>query len=106
MIGVSDGDWAETAVSKATRHVQESDVALLDWGQQEIASLSKAAGEFSRPIWRPTAATLPRLPLLLGIRCADDDPCRRSVDNSVCLFGVCACADGFTADDDQRLCIG
>ena len=105
-IGIDNHDWTETAVSKATRHVQESDVALLDWGQQEITSLSKAAGEFSRPIWRPTASTGPRLPPLLGVRCADDAPCRRSVNDSVCLFGVCSCADGFSADEDQRFCIG
>ena len=99
-----DGD-TETGVSKATRHVQDSDMTLLDWGQQDIVSLSRAAGEFSRPVWRPTAATVPRLPPLLGRRCADDAPCR-SVDHSVCRMGVCACQQPFTADADLRLCIG
>ena len=113
---------SESALSKATRHVQEStttteDVAQLDWGRRDIVSLSQVGTkhqnkesfnrqyyDFSeKPAWRPTAD---RRGVNLGESCIDDEQCTRMVDNSKCLFGVCSCESGFSEDPDRRTCLG
>lgn len=102
---------SETAVSKATRHVQETDVALLDWGRRDIVSLSQVGSQkaneyygFSQPVWRPTASSV-HVRGFLGESCTDDSQCK-SVANSGCLFGVCGCSDGFAEDSDRKSCVG
>lgn len=102
---------SEMAVSKATRHVQETDVALLDWGRRDIVSLSqvgsKKANEyygFSQPVWRPTAASV-HVHGYLGETCIDDSQCKL-ISNSGCLFGVCKCSDGFAEDSNSKSCVG
>lgn len=102
---------SETAVSKATRHVQETDVALLDWGRRDIVSLSQVGSQkaneyygFSQPVWRPTASSV-HVRGFLGESCTDDSQCK-SVANSGCLFGVCSCSDGFAEDSDRKSCVG
>uniref|UniRef100_A0A0P5AD15 Agrin n=1 Tax=Daphnia magna TaxID=35525 RepID=A0A0P5AD15_9CRUS len=101
---------SETAVSKATRHVQETDVALLDWGRRDIVSLSQVGSQkaneyygFSQPVWRPTASSV-HVRGFLGESCTDDSQCK-SVANSGCLFGVCGCSDGFAEDSDRKSCV-
>ena len=102
---------SEAAVSKATRHVQETDVALLDWGRRDIVSLSQVGSQqaneyygFTQPVWRPTASSV-HVRGYLGESCVDDNQCQ-SVANSGCLFGVCSCSDGFAEDSDRRSCVG
>lgn len=102
---------SETAVSKATRHVQETDVALLDWGRRDIVSLSQVGSQqakeyygFSQPVWRPTAASV-RVQGMLGESCIDDGQCQ-SVANSNCILGTCSCSDGFAEDSDRQSCVG
>ncbi|KAI9555274.1 hypothetical protein GHT06_017789 [Daphnia sinensis] len=101
---------SETAVSKATRHVQETDVALLDWGRRDIVSLSQVGSQkaneyygFSQPVWRPTASSV-HVRGFLGESCTDDSQCK-SVANSGCLFGVCGCSDGFAEDSERKSCV-
>lgn len=100
----------DAAVSKATRHVQETEVALLDWGRRDIVSLSHVGSQqpneyygVSNPAWRPTATTV-RVAGHLGEACIDDGQCR-SVANSACLYGACSCSDGFAEDSERRACV-
>lgn len=103
---------SETAVSKATRHVQESDVALLDWGRRDIVSLSQVGSQqqgneyygFSQPVWRSTSASV-RVLGYLGQSCVENSQCQ-SIANSGCILGVCSCSDGFAEDSDRRSCVG
>ncbi|XP_046437323.1 agrin-like isoform X5 [Daphnia pulex] len=101
---------SEMAVSKATRHVQETDVALLDWGRRDIVSLSQVGSQkaneyygFSQPVWRPTAASV-HVHGYLGESCIDDSQCKL-ISNSGCLFGVCKCSDGFAEDSNSKSCV-
>ena len=103
------GAELETAVSKATRHVQETDMALPEWGRRDTVSLTQIGSQasqysFSRPIWRPTVATA-RVRGYLGDRCAQDTQCQ-AVADSACILGVCTCVDGFAEDSERRFCLG
>lgn len=103
---------SETTVSKATRHVQETDVALLDWGSRDIISLSQVGSQqakeyygFSQqPIWRSTEATV-HPATRLGQYCIDDSQCK-AMPNSGCLSNMCSCLDGFAEDSDGQSCVG
>ena len=100
----------DASVSKATRHVQETEVALLDWGRRDIVSLSHVGAQqskenygLSKPVWRPTPATM-HAAGFLGEPCVDDSQCR-SVANAACLYGICSCSDGFAEDSNRRTCV-